>query len=193
MGIAADFSPDDLFSSQNVPGVSNRLLIKDIEINKIQTSGIIIGLILFMILGMESLFLHNLKESEAFTPLAERKDPKQVIEQYSKSLDALLIATEREEPLSIIGCLAASLPENIRIESIETELVRSHSLLFRGTLTSKNINDFSSSLKSLVDKLNINFELSNPISIDDVEIEKERKGSENGRQNYNISFHLDLT
>ena len=79
------------------------------------------------------------------------------------------------------------------MESIETELEQSHSLLFKGTLTVEDINDFSSSLKSLVDNLNINFKLSNPMSIDDVDIEKEGNRSENGRQNYHVSFHLDLT
>ena len=103
-----------------------------------------------------------------------------------------MIAKERKNPLSIIGRLAASLPENILVEAIETELDQSHSLSFKGTITAYDINDFSSSLRSLVENLNINFKLLNPMSIDDMEIEMEGKRSENGQQNYHVSFHLDL-
>ena len=193
LGLIADFAPDELFPSQNVPGISDRLLVKEIEINKIQIAAIIIGLILFLLLGMESLFLYDLKRSESDVSQAGGEDPKQAISQYNESLDALLIASEKEKPLSVIGRLAASLPDNILIELIETELDQSHSLSFKGTITAENIDDFSSSLKKLVENLNNNFSLSNPISIDDVEIEMTGTRSENGRQNYHVSFNLDLT
>ncbi|MBN2418972.1 MAG: hypothetical protein JXL81_06275 [Deltaproteobacteria bacterium] len=192
LGLSADFTPDELFPFENVPGVSDRLLVKKIEINKIQISGIIIGIILLLILGMEGLFLHDIKHREAYISQTREEDPKQLIEQYNKSLDAMLLATQRKKPLSVIGRLAESLPANIMTESIEAELEQSHSLSFKGTIKAEDINDFSFSLRSLIDNLNNNFRLSNPINIDDVEIEMAGKPSENGRQNYNISFYLDL-
>ena len=142
---------------------------------------------------MESLFLHDLKNGESYVSQAGEKDPKQAISQYNDSLDALLIASEKEKPLSVIGRLAASLPDNILFELIKTELDQSPSLSFKGTITAENIDDFSSSLKNLVENLNNNFSLSNPISIDDVEIEMPGTHSKNGRQNYHVSFNLDLT
>ncbi len=193
LGLAADFSADELFPSHTVPGISDRLLTKEIEVNKIQISGIIIGLILLAFLGMESLFLLNVKHREKYVHQTEGEDPKQIIEQYNESLDTLLTATEKEKPLSVIGRLAASLPQNIMVELIETELKQSHSLSFRGTITAEDINDFSFSLKSLVENLNNNFKLSNPMDIDDVEIKMTERRSENGHQDYHISFYLDLT
>ena len=192
LGLIADFKPEELFPYRNIAGVSDRALVKDLETNKIQITGIIIGFILLLILGMEFLFLYNVKQRETYIPHTG-EDPKQVIEQYNESLDSLLAATEIVKPLSVIGRLAASLPENIRVESIEAELEQSRSLSFKGIITAEDINVFGSSLRSLVEKINNNFKLSNPLNIDDVEIDMEGRRLENGSQNYHISFYLDLT
>ena len=188
----ADFTPDELFPSQTLPGISDRLLIRKIEINKIQVAGIIVGVILLLLLGIELLFLQGVKHRETNVSQAD-ENPKQIIEQYNQSLDALLIATQRKKPLSIMGRLALSLPENIMIEEIEINLDESHFLSFKGTITAVDINDFSSSLKSLVENLNNNFDFSNQMSVDDVEIEITGKPSDNGRQDYHVSFYRDLT
>lgn len=191
LGIAADFTPDELLPPQDLPGISDRLLVKEIEISKIQIAGIFIGLVLFLFLGIEFLYLRNIQQRETRVYRTAEEDPKQIIEQYNEALDVLLADSERKKPLPVIGRLAASLPENVMIESTEIELDSSHSISFKGTIIAKDINDFTSSLRSLVENLNKNFKPSNPMSIDDVEIEMAKKRTESGRQDYHISFTLD--
>ncbi|MDM7917744.1 MAG: hypothetical protein QUS12_01085, partial [Methanosarcina sp.] len=134
LGLAADFTPDELTPPDNVPGVSDRLLIKELETNRIQIAGIIIGLVLLVILCVELLFLINVSRRESSTVTAGEEDPKAVIEQYNNTLDSLLADTQREKPLSVLGRLAASLPQNIVVESLEIEQEPSPSIYFRGCL-----------------------------------------------------------
>ncbi|MBN1907168.1 MAG: hypothetical protein JW927_18960 [Deltaproteobacteria bacterium] len=192
LGLAADFTPEELTSPDSVPGVSDRLLIKEIETNRIQITGIIIGLVLLVMLCAELSFLINVSRRESSAIITGEEDPKAVIEHYNNTLDSLLADNEREKPLSVIGRLAASLPQNIVIESLEIEQEPSPSIYFRGQAAADDINDFSSTLRSLVENINTNLNISNQITIDNIEIEMTEKQPGTTRLIYHISFRLDL-
>jgi uncharacterized FlaG/YvyC family protein len=192
IGLAADFTHEELTPPDNVPGVSDRLLIKEIETNRIQIAGIITGLILLVILCAELLFLFNVSHRESKVVISGVEDPKAIIEHYNNTLDSLLSDTEREKPLSVLGRLAASLPQNISAESIEIEQEPSPSIYFRGQAVAEDINDFSSTLKSLVDNINANLNISSQITIDNVDIEMKEKQPGTTRLIYQIAFRLDM-
>jgi hypothetical protein len=192
LGLAADFTPEDLTPPDNVPGVSDRLLIKELEIKKIQIAGIIIGLVLLVILCAELLFLINFSHSESSAVIPGTEDPKAVIEHYNNTLDALLSDMGKEKPLSVLGRLAASLPDNIAVESVEVEQEPSPSIYFRGQATADNLNAFSATLKKLVENINTNLNISNRITIDNIDIEMTEKQSGTTGLIYRISFRLDL-
>ncbi len=192
LGLAADFTPDELTPPDNVPGVSDRLLIKEIETNRIQIAGIITGIVLLFILCAEFIFLINASRSESSAIIAGEEDPKAAIEHYNYALDALLADTQKEKPLSVLGRLAASLPQNIVVESIEVEQEPSPSIYFKGQVTARDINMFSSILKSLVENINANLNISNRITIDNIEIEMTEKQPGTQGLIYHISFRQDL-
>ena len=193
LGIASDFAPDDLFPVKKVPGISDRILEKGLEARKIQLVGIIIGLVLCLFLGSEYLFLNNMKHREALTDQVSGKNPKQIISQYSDALDMLLIDSERKKPLSVIGCLAASLPEDLMVESIEVELDPVHSIFLRGSISTKDIDEFGALLREMVKNLNNNFNTLNPLSIDDVEINMNGQQTADDKKKYAVSFSMELT
>ena len=189
LGLCADFTSEELFPSEKVPGISDRILKNEIETRKIQLAGIIVGLFLLLILGGEFLFLHNAWQNETANSYRSEENPREKIEQYNEALDALLYDAEKEKPLIIIGKLAASLPENIFFDSIEIEVDPTHSLNFRGYIKADKVEAFNSALTNLVANINNNLKCSNNLSIDDIEIEIAGKQS---LQIYNISFYLDL-
>jgi hypothetical protein len=192
LGLSADFMPDELSPPDNVPGVSDRILIKGIETNRIQIAGIIIGIVLLLILGVEFLFLSNISRRESSTVILGEDDPKAAIEHYNTALDSLLADTEREKPISVLGRLAVSLPQNVIVESIEVEHEPSPSIYFKGKVMADDINDFSSTLRTLVENINTNLKIPNRITIDNIEIDMTEKQSGTTRQDYHISFKLDL-
>jgi len=193
VGFAAGFAPEELIPPQNLPGVSDRTVVKEIEWKRIQFAGIIIGLAMLIIMGLEFGFLRNIQKSESSSLLVGEIDPKQVIEQYNEALEVLLIDLERDDPMDLIGRLAASLPENIQVESIEIELEPTPFLSFGGIIKAYDSNDFSASLRGLVENVNINFKSSSPLNMEDVEIEIRGKSPEEDYQDYRIFFRLDLT
>jgi hypothetical protein len=191
-GLIADFTSDDLFPTDRIPGVSDRLLLKEMEINKMQLIGLFIGLIFLVILGGEFLFLKSVEYRESRVNISGEEDPKTIIEHYNTALDSLLSDAEKEKPLSILGRLALSLPDNIIVESIELEQEPSRSLSFKGMILAENINDFSSALRSLTEHINTNLRISNPITMDDIEIGMAERQPGITRSEYHISFKLDL-
>ncbi len=192
LGLAADFTPEELTPPDNVPGVSDRILIKEIETNRIQIAGIIIGIVLLVILCVELLFLINVSRRESSVVMSGEEDPKAVIEHYNYTLDSLLADMQREKPLAVLGRLAASLPQNIVTESLEIEQEPSPSIYFRGKATAGDIDDFSSILRNLVENINANLNISNRITIDNIEIEMTEKQPGTSMLSYHISFRLDL-
>jgi hypothetical protein len=192
VGLVADFHPDELFPPQDLPGVSERTIVKEMELKRIQFAGIIIGLVILFILGLESGFLKNMQEHESSSFSAVETDPKHVIGQYNEALDVLLVDAERDEPIDIIGRLAVSLPENIEVELIEIELEPSLFISFGGIIKAYDANDFSASLRALVENVNVNLKYSNPLSMDDVDIEINGDGPSRGYRDYHIFFRLDL-
>jgi hypothetical protein len=191
-GLVADFTSDDLFPPDRIPGVSDRLLKKEMEINRMQLIGLFIGLILLIILGGEFLFLKNIEQRESQVYVSGEENPKTIIEQYNNALDSLLLDNEREKPLSVLGRLALSLPDNIVVESIELEQEPSRALSFKGIVIAEDINAFSTALRALVEHININLRISNPITMDDIEIEMAEKQPGITRPEYHVSFRLDL-
>jgi len=184
--------PSEILESRKLPGVSDREAVNEFERKKIQLIGIIIGLVLLIILGLEFSFLTGVRDREALYLSASPEDPAQTITQYNEALDVLLNRAGDRDPVDIVGRLTASLPENILVESITATIDPSPEISMAGTIKASGADDFSNSLRSFIEKVNIDIVSRNPLSMNDVDIEVKGGSPEGGYQTYHISFTLGI-
>jgi len=183
--------PDEILEPLRLPGVSNREAVNEIEWKKIQAIGIIIGLILLTILGLEFSFLTGVRDRETLSISAAPEDPTQSINRYNEALDVLLNKAGEKDPMDIVGRLAESLPENILIESIAATTDPAPAVSLSGVIKAYGADDFGNSLRSLIEKVNIHIPAQKALNMNDVDIEIKGDYPEAGYQDYHISFTLD--
>jgi hypothetical protein len=182
----------EILDPLKLPGVSDQEAINEIEWKKIQIIGIIIGLVLLIILGLEFSFLTGVRDREALSLSAAPENPTQSINQYNEALDVLLNKAVEKDPMDIVGRVTASLPENILVESIVASVDPSPAVSLSGVIKAYGADDFSNSLRSMIEKVNINVPAQNPLTMNDVDIEIKGANQDSGYQDYHISFTLGI-
>ena len=182
--------PKEILDPLKLPGVSDQEAINESEWKKIQIIGIITGLVLLIILGLEFSFLTGVRDREALSLSTASENPTQSINQYNEALDVLLNKAGEKDPMDIVGRVTASLSENILVESIVASVDPSPAVSLSGVIKAYGADDFSNSLRSMIEKVNINVPAQNPLTMNDVDIEI-KGGNPDGRyQDYHISFTL---
>jgi hypothetical protein len=184
--------PHEILEPLKLPGVSDREAVNEIEQKKIQLIGIMIGLAMLIILGLEFSYLTGVRDREALSLSAAPEGPTQSITQYNEALDVLLNKAGEKNPMDMVGRLIASLPENILVESIVASADPSPAVSLSGIIKAYGADDFSNSLRSLIERVNINVPAQNPLTMNDVDIEIKGDYSGSGYQDYHISFTLDI-
>lgn len=196
LGPVSPFNTAELTPSGRYPSISHKLYKKELDWKPVQTAGIIAGLILLLLLGVESFILLKwFYSSRVPTPkagIAAKTDPKQIIDQYNDALDSVLMETNRPFPAKILIKTAESLPDNVWIKEIFVELDPNRSMELNSIIKAKGPDNFKDSLSLFLSGLNKNFQGIQPVQIQDVDFKIDKSRVEKGYQHYLITVKFDL-
>ena len=171
--------------------VSHKKLKKELEWRPVQSVGIAIALLLCLLLGMESIFLHKWSRQNQVSAIQREGVvagvTKQKIRQYNEALDTLIEDSERRRPKEVIAKLARSLPLQIRMQEIFFKVGTVPELEFKGVAKVLGSELLKGSLSVLITNLNKNLHPRRPLTIPDIDIELDKK-----KQSYLIKFKVEL-
>jgi hypothetical protein len=171
--------------------VSHKKLKKELEWRPVQSVGIAIAILLCLLLGMESFFLHKWSRQNQVSAIhregVEAGNTKQKIRQYNEALDTLIEDADRRRPKEVIAKIARSLPLQIRMQEIFFKNGTAPELEFKGVAKVLGSELLKGSLSVLIANLNKNLRPRRPLTIPDIDIEHDKK-----KQSYLIKFKVEL-
>ena len=171
--------------------VSHKKLKKELEWRPVQSVGIAVAILLCLLLGMESIFLHKWsRQNQVSANHLEGVDAvntKQKIRQYNEALDTLIEDADRRRPREVIAKIAQSLPLQIRVQDIFFKIGTVPELEFKGIAKALGSELLKGSLSVLIANLNKNLHPRRPLTIPDIDIELDKK-----KQSYLIKFKVEL-
>jgi hypothetical protein len=171
--------------------VSHKKLKKELEWRPVQSVGIAIALLLCLLLGMESLFLHKWSRQNQVSAIhcegVDAMNTKQKIRQYNEALDTLIENAEKRRPKDVIAKIALSLPLQIRMQEIFLKIGTVSELEFKGASKVLKSELLKGSLSVLIANLNKNLYPRKALAIPDIDIELDKK-----KQSYLIKFRVEL-
>lgn len=171
--------------------VSHKKLKKELEWRPVQSVGIAIAILLCLLLGMESIFLHKWSRQNQVSAIhregVEAGNTKQKIRQYNEALDTLIEDADRRRPKEVIAKIARSLPLQIRMQEIFFKNGTAPELEFKGVAKVLGSELLKGSLSVLIANLNKNLRPRRPLTIPDIDIEHDKK-----KQSYLIKFKVEL-
>ena len=189
-------SPSDILPGKNFLSLCHRVLKKELEWKPVQFAGIAVGLILFFLLGLETIVLHKWSYQiqlprtiggNSFTAEESHK-----IQQYNEALDAILNELERRSPQEVLRKIAQSLPPNVRIQEMVLETEDNPGIDLKGVIRADDPEQFKACLSTLISNINENFQGRRMMTVSDIDFEVNQNQPGQGGQDYLINFRLDL-
>jgi hypothetical protein len=171
--------------------VSHKKLKKALEWRPIQSAGMAIAVSLCLLLGLESIYLHNWTHQSQMSATNAAGvltgETKQRIRQYNQALDNLIENAAKHSPREIITQIAGSLPPDIRMQEIFLKTKTNPAVDFKGVVKAFGPDRIKGSLSVLVANLNQNLHLRKALTIPDIDIEFDKN-----KQSYLIKFRVEL-
>jgi hypothetical protein len=171
--------------------VAHKKLKKELEWRPVQAVGMAIAILLCLLLGLESIFLHKWSHQNQVAAInSENLDAgktKQRIRQYNAALDILIEDAERHSPREVIAKIARSLPLEIRMQEIFLKTETDTALDFKGVAKALGSERLKGSLSVLIANLNQNLHPRKPLVMPDIDIEFDKN-----KQSYFIKFRVEL-
>ena len=176
--------PDYLF-------LSHRKLQKELEWKSVQTVGMVIGLLLILLMGLESIFLHkySYQHSDTFINATGivAGDVSEQIRLYNQALDVLIAEVDRPSPQDVLAKVAKSLPYDVRLLDIVLETESDPSIYIKGVVKGVEPEHLKGSLTALIVALNKNLKLRRALAMPDIDLEPDMN-----KQNYFFKFKAEL-
>lgn len=196
LGPVESFNASDLSSSAKYPYLIHKLLKKELEWKPIQIAGIIIGLILVLMLGVESFFLQDWYQPRNVrirrSGISPQAEPKQIIQEYNDALDLLLREKDRPSVKNTIIRVAEALPDNAWIKEMVIETETNPNIDIKGIVYAHGSDHLRDSLTIFLSNLNAHFRGSTSISIQDIDFEALDSKKETEYQAFLFTFKFDL-
>ena len=195
-GAIGFLSPSDIVPGKNFLSLCHRVLKKELEWKPVQFAGIAVGLILFLLLGLETIVLHKwshqilLPKSTGGNSLTAEESHK--IQQYNEALDAIHNQMERRSPQEVLRKIALTLPPNVRIQEIVLETEDNPGVDLKGVIRADDPEHFKACLSTLIANINENFQGGRMMTVSDIDFEVNQNQPGQGGQDYSIKFRLDL-
>lgn len=171
--------------------LSHRKLRKELEWKSVQSVGMVIGLLLFLVLGLETIFLFKFSDQYQTSPVNEAGivvgEVNQQIRQYNQALDVLLEEAARLLPQDVLVKIAESLPYDVQLQEIVLETASNPSVNFKGIVIAQGPDHLKGSLSALIVAMNKNLQPAKALAMPDIDLEPDRS-----TQNYLIKFKLEL-
>lgn len=193
LGPCSVFTPSDLSPSSNYLAIVQKDHARAREWRPVQMAGAIVGILLFLLLGGEYLFLLKLSKHDPgvqHTGIMAGQSSREIIAQYDETLDLILEETRRPSSRKTMIDLARCLPENVRIKDLKLSVVGTPNLSLTCVVRAKDMADFRSALSSLLENLGNTFTTSPRLEKRDIEL-----GEVMSKQDYTeypIQFELRL-
>jgi len=189
-------SPSDILPGKNFLSLCHRVLKKELEWKPVQFAGIAVGLILFFLLGLETVVLHKWSQ-QIRLPLtiggnSLTAEESHKIQQYNEALDAILNELERRSPQEVLRKIAQSLPPNVRIQEMVVETEDNPGVDLKGVIRADDPEHFKACLSTLIANINVNFQGRRRMTVSDIDFEVNQNQPGQGGQDYLIKFRLDL-
>ena len=171
--------------------VSHKKLKIELEWRPIQSVGIAVAIILCILLGLESIFLHKWSYENRLSAInGEGAFPdrtKQKIRQYNEALDILIENAQRRSPKEVIVKIAESLPFEIRMQEIFLNTETDPAIDLKGVAKGLGSNRLKGSLSVLIANLNKNLQPRKALVMPDIDIEFDKE-----KQSYFFKFRVEL-
>lgn len=180
-----------LLLKKNFLVVSHKKLKKELAWKPVQSAGMIIGLLLFLLLGLESIFLYkfsyqNQAPSIGGSPLFSW-ETNQKIRQYNEALDVFLEEAKRHSPKEVLAKVAGSLPLDVQMQELVFESETNPGVKFKGLLKNLGPDYLKKSLSVLITNFNKNLQPSKALTMADIDFDLDKN-----KQNYFIIFRVEL-
>lgn len=174
-GPAGAFNEKDVSVKNDYPYVSHKIWQKAREWMPVQSMGIAVGLILFLVLGIGYFFLFKISQTEQIpmgqTVIIGGKAPKMILHEYNSSVDYLLRENQRLSTRSIMIQLARALPENVEMTEVKLEVDPVQKVMLKCTVGVPDMDAFKYKLDELMENLKAYFEGVKQLNKQDVEIQ----------------------
>ncbi len=196
LGPAASFNDKELLSL-NFLSLSHKMLKKELDWLPVQTAGIVVGIVLLLLLGAETVFLLkryvSISTQISKISIMDKTDPAHTINSYNDALDQVMEETSRPSPVSAIVKIVKSLPDNVRIRKTVIDIEKEKQVEFEGVVETSGPDQFKDSLSGFINSLNENMQVRQPITIQDVDFDVDviSKKDQSG-QDYIIKLKFDL-
>ena len=197
LGPAACFNAFDLSSARKFLSVSHKQIKAALEWHTVQITGIVIGLILLLLIGAESIYLWNWSQygpdHTNTTAIIGETESGQMIQEYNNSLDFILKEGANPLPSEVLINIAKSLPEDTLITEINiVDIDTAPAVYIKGLVRAPDAVNFSHSLSLFLDNLNKNIRGPRPVNLQDVDFKSDNKTTTDGYQKYFINFIVKL-
>jgi len=193
LGPCGVFTPNDLALSNQYMAIAQKDHARAREWRPVQMAGVIVGILLFLLLGGEYFFLLKWSNQDLGlknTAIMTGQSSKEIIEQYNETLDLILEETRRPSPRKTMIDLARCLPENVRIKGMKLEITGVPKGTFTCIIRVEDMTAFRTSLSILLENLGNTFINSPRLEKRDIELGEISPGQ--GYTDYPIKFELRL-
>ena len=181
LGPCEIFKSKDLAPSRKFLAIAQKDHAKAREWRPVQMAGVLIGILLFLILGVEHYYLLSWSKQDTrieVTTIISGQSSREVIDQYNESLDLVLEETRRKSSWKTMVKLAKSLPENVKIQQVQIDMADVPGIHLRCLVHAPDMAEFRDTLSMLLDKIAQTFIGSPKLEARDVELGKIRRESE---------------
>jgi len=193
LGPCGVFSPGDLAPARKFLAIAQKDHAKAREWRPVQLAGVLIGLLMYLILGVEYYYLLRWSKQEVAPEIAANisgQSSREVIEQYNSSLDLVLNENRRKSSWRTMINLAKCLPENVQIKRMQIDLAEAPAVNLRCVIHAVDMTEFRSSLRLLLDEIAQTFVGSSKIEARDVELGQIRQEQEYTQYPITFTFRL---
>ncbi len=193
LGPCGVFTSDDLLPASSYMTVSQRDHAREREWHPVQMAGVIVGILLFLLLGGAHLFLLKWsKEAPGLetTGVMASQSSSEIIQQYNEALDVILQETRRPSSWKTMVDLAGCLPVNVRIKEMLLLVAENPNLDLTCVVRAENMAEFKSTLSTLLENIGKTFSTSPRIEKRDIELGEVLPLQ--GYTDYTIQFELRL-
>lgn len=195
-GLLSGICLPDLTRPQSFLSVSDRRVEKHKEWRPVRVAGLAIGLLLLAFLLVENRLLKNwgqpaiaLSEGKGRSAQIEAMD---LIRRYRLALEDFLSESRRPFPRKVILDVARALPENIQVLEVVVETEPDPAVRIQGTVQASDPEKMGQVLSSFLARLNLFFQGSRSLTVEDIELDKDQCRIEQEQQACPIGLRFSL-
>ena len=193
LGPCGVFTPSDLAPSSRYLAIAQKDHARAREWRPVQMAGVVVGILLFLLLGVEQFFLLKWPKQDPGLESAgimTGQSAREIIQQYDESLDLILGEARRPSSRKTMINLAGCLPENVRIKNMKLVVAENPGVTLTCIVRAKDMTDFRSSLSILLENLGNTFTGSPRLEKRDIELGEILTGQD--YIDYPIQFEFKL-